>query len=150
MLYGGFRPRRRQLRRGRDRTLVLLDWHEPRVLYIAIAILLMSCADALFTLNLLAVGGEEVNVFMRSLIRADVQAFLFAKIGLTAVSVVTLVCAAHRDVLGVFSVRSVLKAMCLAYAALLAYELYLLGWEATGVADALLRDALHWAGAQKA
>jgi hypothetical protein len=125
----------------------VLDWHEPRVFYIAIAILLMSCADALFTLNLLAVGGEEVNVFMRSLIRADVQAFLVAKIGLTAVSVVMLVGAAHRDVLGGVSVRSVLKCVCFAYAGLLCYELYLLGWEATGVADVLLRDVLQWAGA---
>jgi hypothetical protein len=147
MLYGGFRPRRRQLRRAGDHTQVLLDWHDSRVFYLAIAILLMSCADALFTLNLLAVGGEEVNVIMRSLIHDDVQSFLTAKIGLTAVSVVMLVTAAHRHVRGWFSVRSVLKSVCFGYAALLCYELYLLGWEATGVADALLRDALRWLAA---
>jgi hypothetical protein len=143
MLYGGLRPRRRQLRRVGDHARVLLDWHEPKVLYLAITILLMSCADALFTLNLLAVGGEEVNAIMRSLINEDIETFLFAKIGLTGVSVVMLVTAAHREVLGRFSVRSVLKFICLGYAALLCYELYLLGWEATGVADAMLRDALQ-------
>lgn len=143
MFYGGLRPRRRRLRRAGEDTRLLLDWHEPKVLYLAITILLMSCADALFTLNLLAAGGEEVNTLMRSLIENDIRAFLLAKIGLTAISVVLLVIAANREVMGGFSVRGVLKAICLGYATLLCYELYLLGWEATGVADELQRQALH-------
>ena len=46
LCYGGFRPRRRSGRRGGDEHAIFLDWHEPRVLYLVLAILLMSCTDA--------------------------------------------------------------------------------------------------------
>ena len=79
--YGSFRPRRRIGRRDGDHDRIFLDWHEPRVLYLALAIVLMCCADALFTLNLMAVGAEEMNVLMGSLIASDVELFLAIKIG---------------------------------------------------------------------
>jgi len=114
-LYGGVRPRR-----------IFLDWHEPRVLYLALAILLMSCADALFTLNLLAVGGEELNVVMRLLLERGTHWFLWSKIGLTAVSVVVLVAAARRRVLGRIPVLWLIKLCFAGYLLLIGWELHLL------------------------
>lgn len=126
ILYGGFRPRRRLERRHADHEQHWLDWHEPSVLYLAIAVVLLSCTDALFTLNLLAVGGEELNVVMDHLIGIDAGIFLAAKIGMTAVSVVLLGVAARHRFLGVLPVGRILEFACLGYAVLIGYELVLL------------------------
>ncbi|MEZ5564903.1 MAG: DUF5658 family protein [Gammaproteobacteria bacterium] len=123
--YGSFRPRRRSARRDGDEDRLFLDWHEPRVLYIALAIVLMCCTDALFTLNLLAVGVEEMNVLMSQLITHDVERFLAVKIGVTCVSVVVLGVAARRQFLGIIPVFRVLQVLCAGYAVLIAWELWL-------------------------
>lgn len=125
--YGSFRPRRRHGRRDGDHDRIFLDWHEPRVLYLALAIVLMCAADALFTLNLLAIGAEEVNVLMHTLLIHDVRVFLAIKIGVTSVSVVLLAIAARRRFLGMVSVLRVLQVFCAAYGMLIAYELWMFG-----------------------
>lgn len=125
--YGSFRPRRRHGRRDGDHDRIFLDWHEPRVLYLALSIVLLCAADALLTLNLLAIGAEEVNVLMRALLIHDVQVFLVIKIGVTSICVVLLAIAARRRFLGVVSVLRVLQLFCAAYGALIAYELWMFG-----------------------
>jgi hypothetical protein len=125
--YGSFRPRRRAGRRDGDHERIFLDWHEPRVLYLSLAILLMCCADALFTLNLLAIGAEELNVLMDTLIAHDVRRFLALKIGVTGASVVLLGLAARRQFLGVVPVYRVLQLFCAGYVALILWELWLFG-----------------------
>jgi len=126
LLYGGFRPRRRTGRRREDHEHAWLDWHEPSVLYMSVAIVLLSCTDALFTLNLLAVGGEELNVFMDDMIGQGAGQFLAVKIGLTATSVVLLGIAARRRFLGLFRVSRILEVTCAGYALLIGYEIFLL------------------------
>lgn len=121
--YGSFRPRRRNGRRDGDHERIYLDWHEPRVLYLVLAIVLMCCADALFTLNLMAIGAEEMNVLMGALIAQDVERFLAVKIGVTCVSVVLLAVAARRQFLVVIPVFRVLQLFCAGYFALIAWEL---------------------------
>ena len=132
-LYGGVRPRRRSERRTEDEQRILLDWHEPRILYLALAILLMSCADALFTLNLLAAGGEELNALMRAFLGQGIRWFLWAKIGLTGFSVVVLVMVARHRLLGRVSVIYLLQLFLAGYTMLIAWELYLLGWQASAI-----------------
>ena len=87
----------------------------------------MSCADALFTLKLLALGGEELNVLMRAFLGQGVHWFLWAKIGLTGLSVVVLVTAARRRLLGRVSVLRLLQLFSAGYLMLIAWELYLRG-----------------------
>jgi hypothetical protein len=123
--YGSFRPRRRVGRRDGDHQRVFLDWHEPRVLYLALAIVLMCCADALLTLNLMALGAEEMNVLMDALIAHDVERFLALKIGVTCASVVLLGVAARRHFLGVIPVFRVLQVFCAGYMVLIIWELWL-------------------------
>jgi hypothetical protein len=125
--YGGFRPRRRTGRRGGDEHAIFLDWHEPRVLYLVLAILLMSCTDALFTLNILAAGGQELNVLMDWLIDHETGRFVAVKIGLTALSLIVLVAVAHRKFLGRVPVIRLLQLFCAGYVALLVYEAMLIG-----------------------
>lgn len=95
------------------------------MLYLALAILLMCSADALFTLNLLAIGAEEMNVLMDALITHDVERFLALKIGVTGASVVLLGVAARRQFLGVIPVFRVLQFFCAGYAVLILWELWL-------------------------
>jgi hypothetical protein len=144
LAYGGFRPRRRTGRRTGDEQRIFFDWHEPRVVYLALAILLMSCADALFTLNLLAVGGEELNSFMRVLIGQGVRWFLWAKIGLTAFGIVVLVVAARRLVLGRLRVLWMIRLFFTGYVLLIAWEIYLLGWRATSKGPETLDVLSRW------
>jgi hypothetical protein len=124
-LRGNSNPRRRMHRRDDDHNLLLLDFYDPKMLYLALAILLLSCTDALFTLNLLVLGAEELNVFMQAMLDRSVPTFIGVKIGLTAVSVVVLVVVAQRRFMGWFRVVRVLQGICVAYVALIAYELYL-------------------------
>ena len=124
-VYGNFRPRRRAHRRGEDDHRFVFDWHEPRVLYFAIGILLLSCTDALFTLNLLTVGAEEANFLMDTLLKQSVDQFLTIKISLTAISLVFLVVAAQRHFMGWFRVERILHVVCIGYFCLIAYEIYL-------------------------
>jgi len=124
--YGGVRPRRRAGRRAGDEQVIFLDWHEPRVLYLALGILLMSCLDALFTLNILTAGGRELNGVMDQLIKADKSWFVAGKIAMTGTSLVLLVIAAKRHFLGGLRVIRVLEFFCAGYAALIAWEIYLL------------------------
>ena len=95
-------------------------------MWLALGIVIMSCLDAFFTLNLLAVGAEEINILMRSLINSDVNRFLVVKIGATSISVVTLVAASEYRMLGRVSVRLLLRGLFLIYTALLIYEIVLL------------------------
>jgi hypothetical protein len=125
LFYGGFRPRRREGRRNDDHH-VFLDWHEPRVLYLALGVVLMNCADALFTLNILAAGGRELNGIMELAISGDTSRFLMLKIGLTSMSVVFLVMLANRRFMGRFRVMRLLQLFCAGYGVLMVYELYLL------------------------
>ena len=124
--YGSLRPRRRVGRRDGDDSRIFLDWHEPRVLYMALAILLMSCIDALLTLNILTAGGREVNGLMDWLIGNDVSWFLGVKIGVTGLGVSMLVVAVNRHLLGLVPVIRILHACCIGYALLISWELYLL------------------------
>ncbi len=123
--YGSFRPRRRHGRRDGDHDRVFLDWHEPRVLYLVLAVVLMSCTDALFTLNLLASGAQEMNAVMNVLITHDVRTFLAVKIGTTCISAVLLAVVARRQFMGFFPVLRLLQLFCAGYAALLVYEVWM-------------------------
>lgn len=124
-VYGNFHPRRRASRRTDEEHRFIFDWHEPRLLYVALAIILLSCTDALFTLNLLQIGATEANIVMDSLITAGVGPFLWIKISTTIVSVLALVFAAQRRFMGKFRVMRVLQVICAGYVALIIYEIYL-------------------------
>lgn len=126
LAYGSFRPRRRSRRRAGDGHIVFLDWHEPRVLYLALGIVLMSCLDALFTLNLLGMGAQEMNLLMEALINHDVRSFVITKVSLTGASVVLLGIAAHRHLPGEIPVLRVMQLFFAGYAALMAWEIYLI------------------------
>ncbi|MDH3762975.1 MAG: DUF5658 family protein [Gammaproteobacteria bacterium] len=124
-LYGNFHPRRRASRRSADQHDFLFDWHEPRILYLALGVLLLSCTDALFTLNLLTIGASEANTFMATMLERGVDSFLAVKIGITSISLVVLVAAARRKFFRSFNVEHLMQAFCVAYVLVIIYEIYL-------------------------
>jgi hypothetical protein len=125
LLYGNFRPRRRSSRRTVDAHCYLFDWHEPRVLYLALAVFLLSCTDALFTLNLINAGAAEANIVMARMLEIGMNEFVSAKISITGFSLIVLVIAARRNFVGPFSVEHLLQMFLAAYVLLIGYEIYM-------------------------
>jgi hypothetical protein len=124
-VYGNFRPRRREGRRVTDEHLYLFDWYEPRVFYVILAVLLLSCIDALFTLNLLTLGATEANFIMAAMLEYGIADFLAAKISLTAVSLVLLAAVVRRRFYRSLSVEHLLQALFAIYVCVIIYEIYL-------------------------
>lgn len=126
VIYGGFRPRRRSVRREVEHSVPVVDWHDTHLLAVAIGILLLCCADAFLTLNLLALGAQEANPVMAKLIYLDVTLFTAVKMGVTSLGVVVLVLLSRYRVFGRFRVVTTLYVALVGYAALILYELTLL------------------------
>ena len=122
---GGLTPRRRRARRTDEATL-FVDWHEPHLLFLAVAILLMSVLDAFLTLTLLTQGAHEVNPIMAWLLEAHPGLFAIVKMTLTGVGVVVLVVAARAKVFKIVRVATIMHGFVVAYAALVYYEWSLL------------------------
>lgn len=119
------RGRRRRHRRGADERdpNLPLDWHQPHLLFVALAILLLCGADAHNTLQLLLWGAREVNVLMDVLIEKDPRLFLMVKLGLTGASLIVLVAYQHFALFSRLRIRHVLYSIFGLYLGLIAYEL---------------------------
>jgi len=126
VFYGALNPRRRDNRRTDDDQLYILDLHDKRLAFLGLTIVLMSVMDAYFTLNILALGGEELNLVMKALLEADTYSFLLVKYWTTALGVVFLIAMARMRFAGILPVRRILQGICAMYACLMVYEVYLL------------------------
>ena len=131
LLYGSFHPRRRGTRRADERGLISIDWHHPQWLAVGLLIVLLSCSDALLTLMLMAGGAEEANPLMARLIGTSGLSFAVVKIGLTAVGVLLLTQLARLRAFGRIPVGTFLYLVLAIYAALVIYEVRLLGAHAS-------------------
>jgi hypothetical protein len=124
-LQGGLTPRRRSGRRATDLVLIV-DWHEPHLLFLAIGILLLSVADAFLTLTLLTRGAQEANPVLDYVLNAHPELFAAAKMCLTGAGVLVLVALARATVFRIIRVTSIMQWFLLGYAALIGYEWWLL------------------------
>jgi Domain of unknown function (DUF5658) len=125
LFQGSLKPRRHGTRRDRDSGLAAVDWHQSRWLAVAISIVILSCADAFFTLTLLADGAYETNPFMATLLDGEPHWFALAKIGLTSAGVILLTMVARTRAFGRVPVGIVLYTVLVGYATLVAYEYWL-------------------------
>jgi hypothetical protein len=127
VLYGNFRPRRRTPPRRSDSFHYhSVDWHSPHLLAVSIAILLMSMADALLTLVLLAGGAEEANPVMDLVVHGDAAMFAGLKMAVTGVCVMLMVCLARYRFMRRLRVQFVLYAILLTYSCLISYEIWMM------------------------
>lgn len=122
---GGLNPRRRSGGRRCGDHAQLVDWHEPHLLFLAVAILLLSAADAFMTLTLISGGAREVNPVMDFVLQRQPQLFAATKMLLTGAGVLVLVACARATVFRVIRVSSVLRWCLFGYAGLIAYECWL-------------------------
>ena len=127
VLYGNFNPRRRRPpRRLDDMRFHILDWHASHLLAVAMAILLLSAADAFMTVTLLQGGAVELNPVMGAVVYRSTAVFTILKMGMTSAAVVFMVYLARYRFMRVVRVELVLYGVLIGYAVLLAYELRML------------------------
>ena len=126
IFHGAVNPRRQENRRPDDDQVYVLDIHDKSLCALGLAIVLMSCVDAMFTLKILSLGGEELNIAMKILLDTDTVSFLMVKYLMTASGVVFLILFARYRMAGVLRVRRILEGICGFYACLMIYEVYLL------------------------
>ena len=118
---GGLTPRRRQSRRT-DEAMPLVDWHEPHLLFLAVAILLLSVLDAFLTLTLMTQGAHEVNPILAWLLDTHPGLFAVVKMTLTGTGVLVLVAVARTKVFRIIRVATIMHGFVVAYVCLILYE----------------------------
>lgn len=126
VLYGGFRPRRRHARRSAETALPVVDWHEPHLLGVSVAIMLLCLIDACLTVMFILGGGTELNPIMNKLLSIDAALFGVAKIAMTGFGIAVFVYLAKLRLFGRIPVVRALYAVLVIYCLLVAYELTIL------------------------
>lgn len=119
--------RRISERRNQKKENAYVDIYSKHLVFCVIGIMILSAMDAFFTLNILAKGGEELNIFMDALIADSVHKFVAIKLTLTALALILLTI--HHNVKLTESIRVMhLQYLILvSYAVLIGYEITLLG-----------------------
>lgn len=127
LTYCGLRGRgRRRHARRRDHSYYL-DRYDHRLVLTGLLVLLLSCADALFTLTLLNKGAYEANYLMAQLLAIGDKPFVITKVTITAAGVLFLLMHAHFRILRITSGKRMLQFLAGVYSLLIAWELLLLG-----------------------
>jgi hypothetical protein len=94
----------------------------------ALAIFLLSCLDAAFTLTLIWSNlGVELNPFMRALINHDAQLFVNLKIVFTGAGLIFLVALADARFLQRIRGRTLMGGVLVIYSMIVTYEIANLG-----------------------
>lgn len=122
----GFQGRRKTHRRAGDRDNAYVDWYEPHLWFVVLAILGMSLADAFITLKLLSLGAVEMNPLLVDLIEQDPALFVVLKFALTGFAVIFLVIHKNFLLFNRLRVQYLLWVFLAGYALLIGYELLLL------------------------
>jgi len=120
------RPRRVMERYHKGRVGYFVDVYHREIGLLSVLLLLLSCADAFMTLQLLQLGAIELNPVMDGLIKGSVQSFVGFKVALTALSILLLVRCSNFHIMGGVKVVNIIRIACAGYGVLFAYELILL------------------------
>lgn len=123
VVYGFTLSRRLDHRRRADTEVIFLDRHHPWLFFLSIGTMLLSCADAFLTLQLIERGMVEVNPVMQTAIGNGVSFFISVKLLLTAFGIFVLVFLAKAHFLNRFRTGLFLTMFFSAYACLVCYEL---------------------------
>lgn len=123
VFYGFTFSRRHAHRRDNDSEVIFLDWHHPWLFFLAVGTMLLSCADAFLTLQLLERGMIEANPFMKGLMDYGTGVFISSKLTMTALGIFVLVFLAKAHFLNRFRTGLFLTLFFTIYACLVCYEL---------------------------
>ena len=103
-----------------------VDRYADHLMVCVVGILFLGICDALFTLRILAHGGEELNWFMAILIDDSVEKFIAVKMALTSLALIMLIIHHNVRIFYTVMVRHISYTILLGYSVLIVYELYLL------------------------
>lgn len=123
-----WRGQRSTSRRSDDFRIPYFDRYHPSVFALCVILLLLSCADAFLTLQLMRRGAVEINPIMRFFLEWNDSAFVIAKLTLSSLSIVLLAAHYHFRWIRIFRVAHILYVFIAGYVLLFIYELYLLFW----------------------
>ncbi len=123
VFFGFTRSRRREHRRPVGDDVLFLDWHHPWLFFLATGTMLLSCADAFLTLQLIGLGMNEVNPVMNAVMAHSTLLFTSTKLAMTAFGILVLVFLAKARFLNRFRTGAFLTLFFTSYACLVCYEL---------------------------
>lgn len=123
VVLGYFRSRRHAYRREADAEVLFLDWHHPWLFFLAVGTMLLSCADAFLTLQLLELGMFEANPVMAAMMERGAGPFVSSKLAMTGGGILVLVYLAKSHFLNRFRTGLFLTIFFSFYACLVCYEL---------------------------
>ena len=122
VFFGYLRSRRRDTRRAGELEPLFTDYHHPWLFFLATSIMLLSCFDAFFTLQLLDRGAIEINPIMAAVIGESALAFSVTKMLLTSFGVLALVFLARSMFMNRIRTGLILTFFFSCYAVLVCYE----------------------------
>lgn len=123
VFFGFTRSRRHSHRRTVDDDVVFLDWHHPWLFFLATSTMLLSCADAFLTLQLIDLGMYEANPVMQAVMAQSTLLFTSTKLAMTAFGILVLVFLAKSRFLNRIRTGLLLTIFFSFYACLVCYEL---------------------------
>jgi hypothetical protein len=123
VFFGFTRSRRHAPRRDDDSGVVFLDWHHPWLFFLAVGIMLLSCADAFLTLTLMQHGMIEANPLMARMLGHGGAAFAISKVVMTGTSILILVFLAKFRFMNRFRTGLLLTFFFSVYCCLVCYEI---------------------------
>ncbi len=123
VFFGFMRSRRHAHRRLIDDDVVFLDWHHPWLFFLSVGTMLLSCADAFLTLQLINLGMIEVNPVMQAVLAQSTLLFTSTKLAMTGFGILVLVFLAKSQFLNRFRTGLFLTGFFSFYASLVCYEL---------------------------
>jgi hypothetical protein len=123
VIYGFTLSRRHAHRRAADTEVIFLDWHHPWLFFLATGTMLLSCADAFLTLQLLDRGMIEANPVMSAVMAQGTATFTSTKLAMTAFGIFVLVFLAKARFLNRLRTGLFLTIFFTFYACLVCYEL---------------------------
>lgn len=126
LLTSGLAPRRRAGRRAGEHESPV-DFHDSYLLTLAVAMLVLSVADAFLTVTLMSDGAEEANPVLAFVLDEQPRLFAAVKMGLTGLGVVLLVAMARARLFELVRASAFLKGLVVVYFVLVAYEAWLVG-----------------------
>lgn len=121
-LYGYLHSNRRTLRRPEDADCVFVDWHHPWLFFLSVGIMILCCADAFMTLQLIERGMVEVNPVMAIMLAQGTAAFAASKLALTGIGILILVFLARTYFINLFRAGLLLTFFFSAYSCLVCYQ----------------------------
>jgi len=122
LIFGYLRSRRRTTRRVSEGMPIFTDYHHPWLFFLATGIMMLSCFDAFFTLQLLDRGAIEVNPVMAAVINQSTLTFAVTKMLLTSIGILALVFLARATFMRRFRTGLILTFFFSVYSILVCYE----------------------------